>query len=142
MKYLLVAFLVMTAFPANAAVVFMYHRFGEERYPSTNVTMAQFEQHLDFLEREGFEIWALPRIVSYLRDGRTLPDKVVAITIDDAYESVYTHAFPRLKQRDFPFTVFVSTDALDEGLGGFMSWEQLRELQAAGVTLANHSATH
>src|SRR5690606_14501793 len=71
-----------------------------------------------------------------------LPDKVVAITIDDAYASVYTRAFPLLKKYGMPFTVFVSTDAIDEGPGDFMSWQQLRELQAAGVTIANHSATH
>lgn len=142
MKYLLVAFLFLTALPVNAAVVFMYHRFGEARHPSTNVTMEQFAQHLDFLERENFEVWPLPRIVRWLDEGRAVPDKVAAITIDDAYASVHARAFPLLKERGMPFTVFVSTDAVDRGLGDFMSWEQLRELKAAGATIANHSATH
>ena len=135
MKYLLVAFLFLTALPVNAAVVFMYHRFGEARHPSTNVTMEQFAQHLDFLERENFEVWPLPRIVRWLDEGRAVPDKVAAITIDDAYASVHARAFPLLKERGMPFTVFVSTDAVDRGLGDFMSWEQLRELKAAGATM-------
>ena len=46
------------------AVVFMYHRFGEAEYPSTNITLTQFEDQLDYLETEGFRIWPLARIVS------------------------------------------------------------------------------
>ena len=30
----------------NSAVIYMYHRFGESAYPSTNITLEQFEEHL------------------------------------------------------------------------------------------------
>ncbi|HEX6929067.1 MAG TPA: polysaccharide deacetylase family protein [Gammaproteobacteria bacterium] len=120
----------------------MYHRFDEGEHPSTSVTLAQFEAHLDFLEREGFDVWPLPKLVSHLKNREPLPDKVVAITIDDAYRSVYEHAFPTLRKRGIPFTVFVATDPVDQGLPDYMSWDQLREMQAAGVTIANHGASH
>lgn len=142
MKRLLAAFLLAVTFPAQAAVVFMYHRFGESEHPSTNVTLEQFEAHLDFLEREGFDVWPLPKLVSHLRNGEPVPDRTVAITVDDAYASVYEHAFPMLARRDMPFTVFVATDPVDKGLPDYMGWEQLRELHRAGVTLANHGASH
>jgi peptidoglycan/xylan/chitin deacetylase (PgdA/CDA1 family) len=38
--------------------------------------------------------------------------------------------------------VFVATDAVDEGLPAYMSWEQMREMAAAGATYANHGAAH
>lgn len=142
MRYLLAALLFMISLPANAAVVFMYHRFGEGEYPSTNVTLEQFDAQLDFLEREGFEVWPLPRLVTHLREHEPVPDKVVAITIDDAYASVYEHAFPMLEKRNMPFTVFVATDPVDRKLAGYMSWDQLRRLHEAGVTLATHGASH
>lgn len=142
MKFLFAILLLVLVTPVNAAVVFMYHRFGEAEHPSTNVTLAQFEAHLDFLEREGFDVWPLPKLVSHLKNHDPVPDKVVAITIDDAYLSVYRHAFPMLRKRGMPFTVFVATGAVDQELADYMSWEQLRELHAAGVTLANHGASH
>lgn len=142
MKKIIAAILLALSLPAQAAVVFMYHRFGESDYPSTNVTLAQFAAHLDHLEREGFDVWPLPKLVSHLKNGEPVSDKVVAITIDDAYASVYDRAFPLLKKRDLPFTVFVATDPVDQSLSGYMSWDQLRELHRAGVTLANHGASH
>lgn len=142
MRYFLALLLIIAALPANAAVIFMYHRFGEGEYPSTNVTLEQFEAQLDFLQRENFQVWPLPKLARHLQDGRALPDKVVVITIDDAYESVFQHAFPMLQRRAMPFTVFVATDPVDQQIAGYMSWEQLRELHRAGVTLANHGASH
>lgn len=124
------------------AVVFMYHRFGEAEFPSTNITLAQFEAQLDYLETEGYRIWPLTRIVRSLRSGASIPERVVAITIDDAYLSVYEQAFPRLQRRGWPFTVFVSTDVVDQGLADYMNWEQMREMRRAGVDFANHSSSH
>lgn len=142
MKLLLTILLFCMTLPANAAVVFMYHRFGEGDYPSTNVTLELFEEQLDYLERENFQVWPLPKLVTHLKQREPIPDKVVAITIDDAYESVFDHAFPMLQKRDMPFTVFVATDPVDERLPGYMSWEQLRALHTAGVTIANHGVSH
>ena len=130
------------AAPAQAGVVFMYHRFGESEHPSTNIRLGQFEAQLDYLSRNDFKVWPLPRLVTALQAGESIPEKVVAITIDDAYASVHARAWPLLREHGFPFTVFVSTDMVDSGAADFMSWEQLRELQAAGATIANHTASH
>jgi peptidoglycan/xylan/chitin deacetylase (PgdA/CDA1 family) len=124
------------------AVVFMYHRFGEAAYPATNVRLEQFDAHLEHLADAGYQIWPLQRIVDHLLGGRPIPDRTVAITVDDAYLSVYREAWPRLKRRGWPFTVFVSTDAVDQRLPAFMSWEQMREMQRDGVVFANHTASH
>jgi biofilm PGA synthesis lipoprotein PgaB len=127
---------------SDTAVVFMYHHFGVDKYPETNVTLAQFEAHIDYLEQHDYTVWPLEDIISALEQGRKLPPRTVAITIDDAYTSVYTEAWPRLRARHWPFTVFVSTDVIDQHLAAFMSWDQMREMHDAGVTFANHSSRH
>src|SRR5690242_14180857 len=76
------------------AVVFIYHRFGDDRYPSTDTTTEQFQAQLDWLAANGYQVWPLPKIVHYLQQGKDIPDHVVAITVDDAFESFYQHAYP------------------------------------------------
>ncbi len=128
---------------ADSAVVFMYHRFGEDRYPSTSIRLEQFEAHLDYLAEHDYRVWPLARIVETLRRGEPLPERTVAITVDDAYASVYEEAYPRLKERDWPMTVFVATDPVDAGRSGYLTWEQMREMRDSGlVDFANHSASH
>ncbi|MEM7168798.1 MAG: polysaccharide deacetylase family protein [Pseudomonadota bacterium] len=121
----------------------IYHRFGENRFPSTNTPVAQLEDHIRLLQEGDFQILALPEIVaSLLGKGPPLPEKTVAITVDDAFASVYREAFPRLQAAGMPFTLFVATDEIDRGGAAFMTWDQIRELAAAGVTIGAHSASH
>lgn len=127
---------------ADSAVLLMYHRFGEDRYPSTSVRLEQFEKHLEHLSTAGYSVVPLERVLDFVRTGRPLPDRAVSITVDDAYRSVYEEAYPRLLKRGFPFTVFVSTDAVDNGFPDFMTWDQLREMGRNGVAIANHGAAH
>ena len=75
------------------AVIFMYHRFGESRYPSTHVTLKQFEEQLDFFEKNNFSILPLSEIVEALKQNKSLPEKAIGITIDDAYLSLYEEAY-------------------------------------------------
>lgn len=126
----------------NNAVVLMYHRFGEERLPSTNIRLDQFEAHIAELTSGAYNVLPLEDVAKALRDGTPLPDRTVAITVDDAFLSIYTEAWPRLRDAGLPFTVFVSTDPVDQGRRGYMTWDQLRELAAAGVSIGNHTASH
>ncbi len=127
----------------NAAVVVMYHRFGEDNYPSTNIRLDQFEAHIKELTSGKYNVVALDELVSAIRDKRKLPDRTVAITIDDAFTSVYREAWPRLKAAKLPFTVFIATGQVAAKAGGnYMTWEQIREMHKAGAGFANHSVTH
>ncbi len=127
---------------ADSAVVFMYHRFGEDRHPATNVRLDAFVAQLDLLESEGFEVIGLRRLLAFLEGQGDLPERAVVLTIDDAYASIHAHAWPLLRERGMPFTVFVATDPVDEGFGDYLDWAQLREMAKAGVTIANHGAGH
>ena len=59
----------------NHAVVFIYHRFGDDRYPSTNTKVSQFRAQLDWLAANHYQVWPLPQIVEYLKDNKPIPDR-------------------------------------------------------------------
>ena len=126
----------------DSAVLFLYHRFGEDSYPATNIRLAEFEAHLAELREGGYAVLPVPVIVAALREGRALPARTVGLTIDDAYLSVYTEAWPRLRAAGLPFTLFVATAPADAGYQGYMSWDEIRELAAAGVTIGHHTVSH
>lgn len=146
LSWTLAALLLIASSPLSAAshaAVFMYHRFGQSETPSTNVRLEQFETQLDLLEREGYTVMELGVLVNRLAAGEGVPDRTVAITVDDAYRSIYTRAFPRLRQRGWPITIFVSTDIVDRGGANYLTWAQMREMRDSGlVSFANHSASH
>ena len=128
---------------APHAVVLMYHRFGEGRYPSTSIRLSQFEAHLRALRDGGYTVLPLRHIVEALRAGTPLPPRSVGLSVDDAYASVYREAWPRLRAAGYPFTLFVSTDALDQGYGDMLTWDELREMvRGGGVDVGNHTASH
>jgi len=124
------------------AVVLIYHHVSTTAPASTSVSPDQFQDHLDHLAANGYQVVPLAAIVDSLQQGSGLPDKVVSLTFDDGYRSVYTEAFPRLQERGWPFTIFVCPDAVDEGGGPILTWDELREMAAAGATVANHGLTH
>ena len=130
------------ALAADSAVILMYHRFGETSFPSTNIRLEQFEAHLKELTSGPYTVLPVPEIVAAIREGRSLPDRTIGITIDDGYLSIYTEAFPRLRNAGLPFTVFISTNPIDRKYSGFMNWDQIREMRDAGATIGAHTSTH
>lgn len=125
----------------STAVVFAYDRFGEDQTPSVSIRLDQFEAHLEELQDGDYEVLPLPKILEALRNGTPLPDRAVAITIDEASRSAYREAWPRLKAAGLPFTLFVATDAIDRGSPAHMTWAEVRQLAAAGVTIGGLGAS-
>lgn len=110
------------AHAVDSAVVIMYHRFGENAYPSTNIRLAQFEAHLKELTSGPYMVLPLNTVVDALKSGKLLPDRTVAITIDDAYRSVFTQAWPRLRAAGLTFTLFVATEPVTKAFPDYMTW--------------------
>ena len=133
--------LLLVSLPAHSGVVLLYHHVDTDTPPITSISPEQFERHLQILEEEGFTILPLKTLVKTslaVADDR----KLAAITFDDAYTSIYEHALPLLKKRDWPFTVFVATEPVQTGNPRYMTWEQLRELAQNNAGIANHTHSH
>jgi len=127
---------------ADHGVVLLYHHIDEGTPASTSTTPARFEEHLDYIEQRGYTVMPLQDMIATLRAGGLIPDKALAITFDDAYHSVFSQAHPRLAARGWPYTVFVHSDAIAATPGLHLSWNQLRQMQDHGATIAGHSASH
>ena len=119
---------------------FIYHRFDESRYPSTNISTEIFTQQLDYAKKQNIKVVSLDEVATRLAAGEELPDHAVAFCVDDAFRSFYDVGMPIIRRYGFPFTLFVNTDAV--GTHGYLSWDELKELMAEGVTIGNHTANH
>jgi peptidoglycan/xylan/chitin deacetylase (PgdA/CDA1 family) len=136
---------ILCAAPATAEdseEILLYHRFGDERYPTTNVTVQQLEAHIAELTSGAYTVLPVAEIIDAYQNGRALPDRTIGITIDDAYASVYEVAYPRFRAAGLPVTLFVSTEPVDAGDGDFMTWDQIREMTENGADIGNHTVTH
>ena len=126
----------------NHANILMYHRFGENKYPTTNTTIEQFISHTNELVKDKYNVINLDKVVEGIKGKIDLKDRSVSITIDDAYLSVYTKAWPILKRLKLPFTLFVSTDVIDNNFSNYMNWNQIRELVDHGVLIGSQTKSH
>ncbi len=119
---------------------FIYHRFDETRYPSTNISAEIFTQQLEYTKEKNLEVISLGEVATRLTDGETLPDHAVSFCVDDAFRSFYDVGMPIIRNYGFPVTLFVNTDAV--GTSGYLNWDELKELAAEGVEIGNHTANH
>ena len=118
-------------------VCFVYHRFNDNRHPSTNISTSVFERQLAYLAENDFTVMALGDAVTWLKRSAGNNDKVVVLTIDDGYRSFYNHGFPLLKKYGFDATLFINT--IHIGQKDYMTWEQLKEVSRAGIEIGCHS---
>jgi len=127
---------------AEHGVIVLYHHVAEDTPPSTTISPGDFRQHLEFLRDNNFNVMALDEMLGALRNQQDIPDRSVAITFDDGYLSIYQQAFPMLQEFGFPFSLFLSTQPINDNQAGYMNWEQVNEMANAGVVVANHMVNH
>ena len=120
----------------------MYHRFNESKFPSTNVSEEQFFSHIKYIQENDFDILDIDQVIKSIDEGKVFSKKSIALTVDDAYESFYSVAWPYLKENNIPVTLFVSTDSVDQDPGVYMSWEQIRNFVSEGGIVGQHTASH
>lgn len=139
---LFLLFLLAISSHAYSLVVLQYHHVDDSSPDVTSVTPDVFAQHMALLEEEKMVVVDLEDATHALFNGEEIPERAVAITFDDAYQSIFDNAFPILRKKHWPFTVFVSTDAADHEYADMMTWEQLRDLYSEGAVIANHTQDH
>ncbi|MDX1706328.1 polysaccharide deacetylase family protein [Pseudidiomarina sp.] len=136
------AWLVISHPAAAGIAILQYHHIGDDTPRVTSVTVAELEAHLDYLVEQDFTVLSLTEAAAYLAEGKPLPARAAAITFDDGWLNVYTEGLELFKKYQLPFTIFVNPALMRETPHLYMSWDQLRELQKYGATIANHSNSH
>ena len=117
----------------------MYHRFNESKYPSTNIQMDIFENHLKIIKDSNLGFYHPKDFENEFNKPKE--QKKILLTVDDAFKSFYNEAWPVLKKDKIPFILFVSTEPV--GKNGYMTWDQIKEIEKSefGV-IGHHSHTH
>lgn len=127
--------------PKNSDInAFIYHRFGEQTYPSTNIDIKTFKQHLEFLHANEYTVLTLGKALKQLKSKEELPDKTAVLSVDDGYKSFKTVAVPLLDKYNYKATIFLCTQYV--GKSNYLSWEDIRELRKKGYEFGNHSHSH
>jgi peptidoglycan/xylan/chitin deacetylase (PgdA/CDA1 family) len=127
---------------SSGATILCYHIVESPRDPRMEISREVFHQQMRYLAMTGYTVVPLRDIYEYASGKRTsLPRNAVAITIDDGWRSTYTEAFPELKKRHFPFTVFIYPKIIGQTAYA-MTWKQIKEMAAAGVDIESHSLSH
>ena len=117
----------------------MYHRFDENKYPSTNIQMSIFKQQIEIITNLNYNFYDPGDLEKNF--DKPKKEKKILLTIDDAFSSFYEVAWPYLKDNNIPFILFVSTEAV--GKNGYMSWKQIKEIEKEAITyIGNHSHSH
>jgi len=117
----------------------MYHRFEENKYPSTNIRINDFKEHLKIIEDNNIKFINPKDFENELKKNKL--QRKILLTIDDGFLSFYENAWPILKSKRIPFILFVSTREI--GAFNYMSWEQIKEISREDfVEIGNHSHTH
>ena len=118
----------------------MYHDVGGTRAVQSGgpeyfrVPAAAFARQLDQIRDLG---WTACSVTEALQPG---PARRVAVSFDDGDAGQFAHAFPALAARGMTATFFVTTSWV--GRPGYVSWEHLREMKAAGMSVQSHTHTH
>ena len=117
----------------------MYHRFEENKYPSTNIKILDFKKQIDIVQRSNIKFINPKNFENELRNNKK--QRKILLTIDDGFLSFYKNAWPILKKKKIPFILFVSTREI--GSFNYMSWDQIKEISKEDfVEIGNHSHTH
>jgi peptidoglycan/xylan/chitin deacetylase (PgdA/CDA1 family) len=120
-------------------VCFVYHRFNDARFPSTNTSLKDFEAHLVYLLEQKFQVLSFSQAIEYMQSDEATK-KTAVITIDDGYKSFYKNALPLLKKYKVPATLFINTQTI--GAGDYMNWNELKECIDHNIEIGNHTHSH
>lgn len=108
---------------------------------SVSIDSAFFENQMAYINSHGYTVISALDLVNALRNHTAVPPKSIVVTIDDGYSDLYTYAFPIIKRYNIHVSAMIASGLV--GNAGFISWDQLREMQGSGlVYFVDHSWSH
>jgi len=129
--------------------ILMYHHVNDLPSDADEVTRTwtvsrhDFETQMKWLLENEYHPVTLVAVADHLSQGVSLPSHPIVLTFDDGWDIGYSTVFPTLRKAGFVGTFFVYASGIDAGNpGGYMSWDQLREMDQAGMEIASHTLTH
>jgi peptidoglycan/xylan/chitin deacetylase (PgdA/CDA1 family) len=134
---------------APGVTILTYHRVGGGTPDERDLDQADFAAQVDVL--------ADANVVSLDDAARRLEagdhGSSVVLTFDDGFADIYHNAWPLLRERRLPFTLFLATAYIGNRMqwegstaradGVALSWQQIEEFVSSGLcTIGNHTHSH
>ena len=124
-------------------IALMYHRFEENKYPSTNIRINDFIKHIELMKNSNIEFIDEKTLKEIILKKKNYSEKKILLTIDDAFLSFYKNAWPILQKEKIPFILFVNTREINNRHPNYMSWDQIREIHKSNLgIIGGHSFSH
>jgi peptidoglycan/xylan/chitin deacetylase (PgdA/CDA1 family) len=121
--------------------ILLYHRIDTpSKADPYYVTPDQFRAQMQALKDWGYTTISIDRLVDVIHFGGKLPARPIVISFDDGDITVYTQAYPIMREFGFKAVNYLVADYV--GTPGYMNVDQLKELSAAGWDTGSHSLTH
>ena len=119
-----------------------YHDFADKDSSNAMViSTTRFRAQMEAIKKAEIPVITMKDFIAWKRGEKNIPNPSVVITIDDGWKSVYTHAYPILKEYGYPFSIYLYTNFLNNG-GRSMSYDQVAEMMANGCEVGSHSVSH
>lgn len=140
----------MSRFP-----ILMYHMISapetpqEKRYACPPKTLYK---HMQYLRTNNYNIVNLDTIIEHLNHKRELPEKTIAVTLDDGFRDNYENALAIFQKFNIPATIFLASGMMEKTniwmhTHGFperamLSWAQIKAMQQQGISFGAHTVNH
>jgi peptidoglycan/xylan/chitin deacetylase (PgdA/CDA1 family) len=121
--------------------IFVYHRFDDTRYPTTNTSTKELRYEFNYFKNNGYKVVPLIDIVTKIKANEKVPNNWVALTIDDGFKTFYTNGLSIFKEFNYPFTLFIAVEYTEKKYKDYVSWKQLKEIVKHG-NVEFHSYGH
>jgi len=127
---------------ASRVAVLGYHDFSETaKETAMRIHTSKFRKQMETIRQLGITVISLEDFLAWKRGEKSIPEKSILLTFDDGWKSVYTDAFPILKEFGYPFTLYLYKEYLDCG-GKSLSSPMVQEMLKTGASIGSHSVSH
>ena len=127
-----------SAWSVNAsddAIILLYHKFSEPAKSTISINRDNFSNHIKELTSGPYNVLPLAQLIRSLEINQALPERTIIITLDEAYESILKNAWPLLKANGLPATLFLTTQPINIGKKGYLSWGQIKKMVKQGLSI-------
>lgn len=132
----------------DGVLILNYHEINDvftseesEGMNSYNVPARCFKRQMKYLIDNDIDVIAMDEL-DQMMDAGEIKGKHVVITFDDIDDTVYTNAYPTLKEYNIPFTLFIVTSKPGQSYDerDYATWDMIEEMEASGLaTIGLHT---
>ncbi len=120
--------------------ILLYHNIdGKGPY---SISFEKLKKQFALLKNHDISVISLQQLEEHIDEHNPFKQKVVSITFDDGYYSMYSMLMPVARSMDYPVTLFVYIDAIAQGGTKTLTWKMLHIMQKNNIDIQCHSQSH